>query len=102
MNTNCTLCQSILIFDVYDDGVEVSFCPKCDRNCKKKSLGGLLGAIKGNIHPQAQRIDIDSIWEGAQQKLDEITIQYHCIKCGCPTNQYGWCLWCEDGLRETL
>ena len=95
MKTNCNLCQSSLIFDVYDDGVEVSFCPKCDINCKKKSLGGLLGEIKDkwpNIKYN----------HGYPEDENEITIQYYCIKCGCPTNQYGYCLWCEDELRETL
>ena len=114
MTLNCKICQSSL--EINETGKAV-FCPKCDRNHQKKTLGGLLGAIKqqemiGNMEgilPEhiLSADQITKLWLEARKKqidqnIDEVTIQYHCIRCERPTNQYGWCLWCEDELRETL
>ena len=93
MTTNCNLCQSSL--EIEESGGAV-FCPKCDRNCKKNVLG--LNAI----NESAALTEANKRLREIEQTIDEVTIQYNCIKCGCPTNQYGWCLWFEDGWRETL
>ncbi len=102
--TNCNLCQSEL--RINESGMAV-YCEVCDRNHKKKVLGGLLDAIKEKkIRPDTvENLEKFRIWAKAKEienNIDEATVLYHCIKCERPTNKYGYCLWCEDMLRDTL
>ena len=111
MKTTCSICKKPLFLDVYEGRLEGVFhCEYCDRSPKKNVLGGLLDAIKKKKEALKDGMGADllaKLWLARKKKeieenIDEITIQYYCIKCQRPTNQYGYCLWCEDGLRETL
>ena len=96
--TNCNICQSEL--RINESGMAV-YCGFCDR--RPDGIVKMLDKLNKKYKWRSpKREALDKRMEEIEDSINEVTVLYHCIKCERPTNKYGYCLWCEDMLRDTL